>query len=114
MKLPSSDRAFEKEISRWFVCFVDVMCIQFVILALSDILSMKCLTWVVELFYAPLIILLGLFFEEQTFLGNILFGLALLFLSMMIISVVIGTAFYLGNRFYGKLLPRKNKRKQDL
>ena len=114
MKLPTPNRVFGKEISQWFVCIVDVMCIQFVILAASDILSTKCLTWILDLFYAPLIILLGMFFEEQTFLGNIPFGLALLFLSMMIISVVIGTAFYLGNRFYGKLLPRKNKRKQDL
>ena len=111
MKLPSSDKAFEKEISRWFVCFVDVMCIQFVILAVSDILSAECLTWVVDLFYAPLIILLGMFFEEQSFLGNIPFGLALLFLSMMIFSVVIATAIYVGNRFYGKYMHRKSRQK---
>ena len=96
---------------RWFVCFVDVMCIQFVILAASDILSTECLTWVVDLFYAPLIILLGMFFEEQSFLGNIPFGLALLFLSMMIFSVVIATAFYLGNKLYGKYMHRKSRQK---
>ena len=107
MKLPSSDRAFEKEISRWFVCFVDVMCIQFVILAASDILSTECLTWVVDLFYAPLIILLGMFFGDQMFLGNIPFGLALLFSSMMIVSVVIGTVFYAGNKLCDKYMPRK-------
>jgi len=107
MKLPSPDRAFGKEISRWFACVVDVMCVQIVVLAVSDILSTKCLTWVLDLFYAPLIILLGMFFEEQMFLGNIPFGLALLILSVMIISVAIGTAFYLGGRFCGKCMPRK-------
>ena len=111
MKLQSPNRAFERDILRWFVCFVDVMCIQLVILAVSDILSTKSLTCIVDLFYAPLIILLGMFFEEQSFLGNIPFGLALLFLSMMIFSVVIATAFYLGNKLYGKYMHRKSRQK---
>ena len=114
MKLLSPDSAFAREVAQWFVCIVDVMCIQIVVLAVSDIFSTECLTWILELFYAPLIILLGLFFEDQMVLGNIPFGLALLFLSMMIVSVVIGTVFYAGNKLYDKYMPRKNKRKQDL
>ena len=113
MKLLSPDSAFAREISQWFVCIVDVMCIQIVVLAVSDIFSTECLTWILELFYAPLIILLGMFFEDQMFLGNIPFGLALLFLSMMIVSAVIGTVFYAGNKLYNKYMPRKFKQKQD-
>ena len=113
MKLLSPDSAFAREVAQWFVCIIDVMCIQIVVLAVSDILSTECLTWVLDLFYAPLIILLGMFFEDQMFLGNIPFGLALLFLSMMIVSAVIGTVFYAGNKLYNKYMPRKNKQKQD-
>ena len=113
MKLLSPDSAFAREVAQWFVCIVDVMCIQIVVLAMSDFFSTKCLTWILELFYAPLIILLGMFFEDQMFLGNIPFGLALLFSSMMIVSAVIGTVFYAGNKLYNKYMPRKNKQKQD-
>jgi len=88
--------------------------VQILILAVSDILSTEYLTWILKLFYAPFIILLGMAFEDQMFLGNIPFGLALLFSSMMIVSVVIGTVFYAGNKLCDKYLPRKNKRKQDL
>ena len=114
MKLLSPDSAFAREVAQWFVCIVDVMCIQIVVLAVSDIISTECLTWILELFYATFIILLGMAFEDQMFLGNIPFGLALLYLSMMIVSVVIGTVFYAGNKLYDKYMPRKNKRKQDL
>ena len=114
MKLLSPDSAFAREVAQWFVCIVDVMCIQIVVLAVSDIFSTECLTWILELFYAPFIILLGMAFEDQMFLGNTPFGLALLFLSMMIVSVVIGTVFCAGNKLYDKYMPRKNKRKQDL
>ena len=114
MKLLSPDSAFAREVAQCFVCIVDVMCIQIVVLAMSDFFSTECLTWILELFYAPLIILLGMFFEDQMFLGNIPFGLALLFSSMMIVSAVIGTVFYAGNKLYNKYMPRKNKRKQDL
>lgn len=113
MKLLSPDSAFAREVAQWFVCIVDVMCIQIVVLAMSDFFSTECLTWILELFYAPLIILLGMFFEDQMFLGNIPFGLALLFSSMMIVSAVIGTVFYAGNKLYNKYMPRKNKQKQD-
>ena len=109
MKLPSSNSVYGNEFFQWFVCIVDVMCIQILILAVSDIVSTKCLSWILGLFYAPLIILLGMIFEDQMFLGNIPFGLALLFMSMMIVSVVVGTAFYLGNKLYCKYMPRKNK-----
>lgn len=107
MKLLSPDSAFAREVAQWFVCIVDVMCIQIVVLAVSDIFSIKCLTWILELFYAPLIILLGMVFEDQMFLGNIPLGLALLFLSMMIVSAVIGTVFYAGNKLYDKYMQRK-------
>ena len=113
MKLLSPDSAFAREVAQWFVCIVDVMCIQIVVLAMSDFFSTECLTWILKLFYAPLIILLGMFFEDQMFLGNIPFGLALLFSSMMIVSAVIGTVFYAGNKLYNKYMPRKNKQKQD-
>lgn len=115
MKLLSPDSVFAREVAQWFSCVVDVMCVQILILAVSDIFSTEYLTWILKLFYAPLIILLGMFFEDRmVFLGNIPFGLALLFSSMLIISVVIGTVFYAGNKFYDKYMPWKNKQKQDL
>ena len=70
MKLLSPDSAFAREVAQWFACIIDVMCVQILILAVSDILSTEYLTWILKLFYAPFIILLGMAFEDQMFFGQ--------------------------------------------
>ena len=109
MKLPSQKDVFVRDFLQWLLCVVNVMCVQIVIIAVADFLSIDRLTWILELFYVPPMFLLGMFFEDQTFLGNIPLGLALLFLTVMVFSVVLGTVFYAGNKLYDKYMSRKNK-----
>ena len=109
---------FVGEMSRWYFCVVVAMAAQMLLLLLWSFLSplnTNGLNRILEPVYVPTAHCIGmLFFEEQMSLGNIPLGLALLFLTAMLYSVVIGTVFYAGNKLCDKYLPRKNKRKQDL
>lgn len=103
---------FAKELSRFYLCVLIALTAQLLPLALWSFSGPNGLDGILNSVYGPVVSRIGTsFFEEQMFLGNIPLGLSLLFLTAMLYSVVIGTAFYVGNKLYSKYMPRKNKRK---
>ena len=95
---------FVREMSRWYFCVFSLMAAQMLLLFLWSFLSpSNGLNRILESVYVPTAHCIGtLFFEEQMSLGNIPLGLALLFLTAMLYSVVIGTVFCLGYKLFVK------------
>ena len=102
MSTASPNGGFVKEMSRWYFCVVILMAAQMLLLLLWSFLSpSNGLNRILEPVYVPTAHCIGtLFFEEQMSLGNIPLGLALLFLTAMLYSVVIGTVFCLGCKLF--------------
>ena len=95
---------FVREMSRWYLCVVIAMAAQMLLLLLWSFLGpSNGLNRILEPVYVPTAHCIGmLFFEEQMSLGNVPLGLALLFLTAMLYSVVIGTVFCLGYKLFVK------------
>ena len=93
---------FVRGMSRWYFCVVLAMAAQMLLLLLWSFLGpSNGLNRILESVYVPTAHCIGtLFFEEQMSLGNIPLGLALLFLTAMLYSVVIGTVFYPGYKLF--------------
>ena len=109
MSTASPKSGFVKEMSRWYLCVVLAMAAQMLLLLLWSFLGpSNGLNRIMEPAYVSTAHGIGtLFFEEQMSLGNAPLGLALLFLTAMLYSAVIGTVFYAGNKLYDKYMPRK-------
>ena len=104
MSTASPNGGFVKEMSRWYFCVVSLMAAQMLLLFLWSFLGpSNGLNRILEPVYVPTAHCIGmLFFEEQMSLGNAPLGLALLFLTAMLYSVVIGTVFCLGYKLFVK------------
>ena len=98
MRQSTPKSGFVREMSCWCLCVVIAMAAQIRLLLLwSSLGPSNVLNRIMEPVYAVPAHGIGmLFFEEQMSLGNIPLGLALLFLTAMLYSVVIGTVFCLG------------------
>lgn len=95
---------FVREMSRWYFCVVCLMAAQMLLLFLSSFLGPgNGLDRIMDPVYADTAHFIGtLFFEERMSLGNAPLGLGLLFLTVMLYSVVIGTVFCLGYKLFVK------------
>ena len=104
MSAASTNGGFVKEMSRWYFCVVSLMAAQMLLLLLWSFLGpSNCLNRILDSVYGTTARYIGtLFFEEQMSLGNAPLGLALLFLTAMLYSVVIGTVFCLGYKLVFK------------
>ena len=102
MSTASTNSGFVRGMSRWYLCVVIAMAAQMLLLLLWSFLGpSNGLNRILEPVYVPAAHCIGmLFFEEQMSLGNIPLGLALLFLTAMLYSVVIGTVFCLGYKLF--------------
>ena len=109
MSTASPNGGFVKEMSRWYFCVVSLMAVQVLLLLLWSFLGpSNGLNRILNSVYGTTAHCIGmLFFEEQMSLGNIPLGLALLFLTAMLYSVVIGTVFCLGYKLVVKRSARK-------
>ena len=102
---PSTPKSgFIRDLSRWFFCVVIAMGAQMLLLLLWSFLGpSNGLDRILDFVYGTTARYIGmLFFEEQMSLGNVPLGLALLFLTAILYSIVIGTVFYLGNKLFVK------------
>ena len=89
--------------SRWCFCVVSLMAAQMLPLTLWSFTGPNGLDGILDSVYVSTAHWIGmLFFEEQMSLGNVPLGLALLFLTAILYSIVIGTVFYLGNKLFVK------------
>ena len=104
MSTASRKSGFVRGMSRWYYCVVIAMAAQMLLLFLLSFLGpSNGLNRILEPVYVPTAHCIGtLFFEEQMSLGNIPLGLALLFLTAMLYSIVIGTVFCLGYKLVVK------------
>ena len=104
MSTASPKSCFVREMSCWCLCVVVAMAAQMRLLFLwSSLGPSNGLSKIMDPVYAVPAHGIGmLFFEEQMSLGNIPLGLALLFLTAMLYSVVIGTVFCLGYKLFVK------------
>ena len=104
MSTASPNGGFVKEMSRWYFCVVILMAAQMLLLFLWSFLSpSNGLNRIMDPVYVSTAHWIGtLFFEEQMSLGNVPLGLALLFLTAMLYSIVIGTVFCLGYKLVVK------------
>ena len=104
MSTASPKSGFVKEMSRWYLCVVLAMAAQMLLLLLWSFLGpSNGLDRILDFVYGTTARYIGmLFFEEQMSLGNVPLGLALLFLTAILYSIVIGTVFYLGNKLFVK------------
>ena len=102
MSTASPKGGFVSGMSHWYLCVVSLMAVQMLLLLLWSFLSpSNGLDRIMDPVYADTAHCIGtLFFEEQMSLGNIPLGLALLFLTAMLYSVVIGTVFCLGYKLF--------------
>ena len=93
---------FVRGMSRWYFCVVLAMAAQMLLLLLWSFLGpSNGLDRILDSVYGTTARYIGtLFFEEQMSLGNVPLGLALLFLTAMLYSVVIGTVFCLGYKLF--------------
>ena len=104
MSTASTKSSFVRGVSHWYFCVVSLMAAQMLLLFLWSFLGpSNGLNRILDSVYGTTARYIGtLFFEEQMFLGNITLGLALLFLTVMLYSVVIGTVFWLGYKLFVK------------
>ena len=104
MSTASPNGGFVKEMSRWYFCVVSLMAAQVLLLLLWSFLGpSNGLNRILDSVYGTTAHCIGtLFFEEQMSLDNAPLGLALLFLTAMLYSVVIGTVFCLGYKLFVK------------
>ena len=102
MNTASPKSSFVREMSRWYFCVVLAMAAQMLLLLLWSFLGpSNGLNRILDSVYGTTARYIGtLFFEEQMSLGNAPLGLALLFLTAMLYSVVIGTVFCLGYKLF--------------
>ena len=98
MSTASRKSGFVRGMSRWYFCVVLAMAVQVLLLLLWSFLGPgNGLDRIMDSVYADTAHFIGtLFFEERMSLGNAPLGLALLFLTVILYSVVIGTVFCLG------------------
>ena len=98
MSTASRKSGFVRGMSRWYFCVVCLMAAQMLFLFLWSFLGpSNGLNRILDSVYGTTAHCIGmLFFEEQMSLGNVPLGLALLFLTAMLYSIVIGTVFCLG------------------
>lgn len=91
-------------LSRWYLCVVIALAAQMLLLLVRSFLGPgNGLDWIMDPVYADTAHRIGtLFFEERMSLGNAPLGLGLLFLTVMLYSVVIGTVFYPGYKLFVK------------
>ena len=109
MSTASPNGGFVKEMSRWYFCVVILMAVQVLLLLLWSFLGpSNGLNRILDSVYGTTAHCIGmLFFEEQMSSGNIPLGLALLFLTAMLYSVVIGTIICLGYKLFVRRSSRK-------
>ena len=109
MAIIPPNSGFVRGVSHWFFCVVIAMAAQMLLLLLWSFLGpSNGLNRIMEPVYVSAAHCIGtLFFEEQMSLGNAPLGLALLFLTVMLYSAVIGTVFYLGYRLCVMGIPQK-------
>ena len=98
-----------RDLLRWFFCVVIAMGAQILLLLLWSFLGPgNSLNRIMDCFYGSVASRIGMLFsEEQMFLGNIGLGLSLVFLTVMLYSVVIGTVFYLVCWLCARDMPQK-------
>ena len=95
---PSTPKSgFIRDLSRWFFCVVIAMGAQMLLLLLWSFLGPgNILNRIMDCVYGSTASRIGMLFsEEEMYLGNIGLGLSLVFLTVILYSVVIGTVFYL-------------------
>ena len=104
MRQSTPKSGFVSGMSHWYLCVVVAMAAQMLLLLLwSSLGPSNGLNRIMDPVYADTARGIGtLFFEEQMSLGNIPLGLALLFLTVMLYSVVIGTVFCVGCKLFVK------------
>ena len=104
MRQSTPKSGFVREMSCWCLCVVIAIAAQMLLLLLWSFLGPgNGLDRIMDPVYAVPAHGIGmLFFEEQMSLGNAPLGLALLFLTVMLYSVVIGTVFCLGYMLFVK------------
>ena len=102
MSTSSTKSSFVRGVSHWYFCVVSLMAAQMLLLLLWSFLGpSNGLNRILDSVYGTTARYIGtLFFEEQMSLGNVPLGLALLFLTAMLYSVVIGTIFCLGYKLF--------------
>ena len=102
MSTASPKGGFVSGMSHWYLCVAIAMAAQMLLLLVWSFLGPgNGLNRILESVYVPTAHCIGtLFFEEQMSLGNIPLGLGLLFLTVMLYSVVIGTVFCLGYKLF--------------
>ena len=104
MSTASPNGGFVKEMSRWYFCVFSLMAAQMLLLLVWSFLGPgNGLDRIMDPVYADTAHCIGmLFFEAQMSLGNAPLGLGLLFLTVMLYSIVIGTVFYPGYKLFVK------------
>jgi len=104
MSTAPTNGGFVRGMSHWYFCVVLAMAAQMLLLLLWSFLGpSNGLDRILDFVYGTTARYIGmLFFEEQMSLGNVPLGLALLFLTAILYSIVIGTVFYLGNKLFVK------------
>ena len=104
MSTASPNSGFVRGMSRWYFCVVSLMVAQVLLLLVWSFLSpSNGLDRILDSVYGTTARYIGtLFFAEQMSLGNVPLGLALLFLTAMLYSVVSGTVFCLGWKLFVK------------
>ena len=91
-------------LSRWYFCVVIALAAQMLLLLVWSFLGPgNGLDRIIDPVYADTAHCIRmLFFEEEMSLGNAPLGLGLLFLTVMLYSVVIGTVFCVGYMLFVK------------
>ena len=104
MSTAPTNGGFVRGMSHLYFCVVLAMAAQMLLLLLWSFLGpSNGLDRILDFVYGTTARYIGmLFFEEQMSLGNVPLGLALLFLTAILYSIVIGTVFYLGNKLFVK------------
>ena len=104
MSTASPKGGFVSGMSHWYLCVVSLMAVQVLLLLLWSFLGPgNGLDRIMDPVYADTAHCIGtLFFEAQMSLGNGPLGLGLLFLTVMLYSVVLGTVFYPGYKLFVK------------
>lgn len=104
MRPSSPNSGFIRKLSRWYFCVVIAMAVQMLLLLVWSFLGPgNGLDRIMDPVYADTAHCIGtLFFEERMSLGNATLGLGLLFLTVMLYSVMIGTVFCVGYMLFVK------------
>ncbi len=104
MSTASPKGGFVSGMSHWYLCVAIAMAAQMLLLLVWSFFGPgNGLDRIMDPVYADTAHFIGkLFFEAQMSLGNAPLGLGLLFLTVMLYSIVLGTIFYPGYKLFVK------------